>query len=348
MAASSLFDTTLRDVISGTIRPVYYLTGSENVLKDELVTRIVDQVIDPATRDFNLDTRSAEDLDGESLHSLIETPPMLAERRVVIIKYLEQWRKNAKVWKVLLRYVEDPSPTTILVLFHGKEPHPSLSATEYHVAVEPLPPKRVGRWVGDRARRAGLRLEPDAVTLLRQATGDDLAHIATELEKLSASFEGDVVTADTISGFVGMRRGETPADWVAAVLERDIGRAERMLDAVLSGSGVNGVRLVSQLGTAFVGTALAQALAHGGTPLRRLESSLHNELKRSRAHWIGDWSTAARQWTDAARRWTAAELQVALSAALEADRALKSTTATDERGILLGMLLATSVRDAAA
>ena len=89
-----------REVRDGNLRPVYYLTGSEDVLKDELAKHIIDHAVDEDSRDFNLDVRAAGDLDGETLTALVDTPPMLAERRVVYLKYLEQWRKNAKVWKV--------------------------------------------------------------------------------------------------------------------------------------------------------------------------------------------------------------------------------------------------------
>jgi hypothetical protein len=79
----------------GKLVPVYYLTGDEEVLKDELVDAIVDSAVDPSNRDFNLDVRSAADLDGESFHALVETPPLLAERRAAVVRNLEQWRKNS-------------------------------------------------------------------------------------------------------------------------------------------------------------------------------------------------------------------------------------------------------------
>ena len=81
MAAALTFDSAYRSLRRGELDPVYYLTGDEDVLKDELITFVQQQVVDAASRDFNLDVRSAGDLDGESLHALVETPPMLAERR---------------------------------------------------------------------------------------------------------------------------------------------------------------------------------------------------------------------------------------------------------------------------
>src|SRR3989442_3214625 len=97
---------------------VYYLHGDEAVLKDEAVRALVDQVLDAGARDFNLDQRSAADLDPEAFHSLVNTPPLLAAARVVVLRGVEDVRKTSKVRQALVRYVQAPNPTTLLILVH--------------------------------------------------------------------------------------------------------------------------------------------------------------------------------------------------------------------------------------
>ena len=113
------FESVYRSVKRGEIAPVYYLTGDADVLKDDLVAEIVDATVEVASRDFNLDVRAAGDLDSAGLHALVETLPVLAERRVVVIKGLEQWRKNARTWEALRGYLARPATTTVLILTHG-------------------------------------------------------------------------------------------------------------------------------------------------------------------------------------------------------------------------------------
>src|ERR1044072_4182664 len=60
--------------------PVYLLHGDEDVLKDEAIRLLVDVAV-PEARDFNVDTRFAIDLSPESLNALVNTPPMMADRR---------------------------------------------------------------------------------------------------------------------------------------------------------------------------------------------------------------------------------------------------------------------------
>jgi DNA polymerase-3 subunit delta len=329
---------------------VYYLTGGEEILKDELIAAITAAALDPSVRDFNLDVRAASDLDGEALHALVETPPMLAERRVVIVRGIDQWRKNAGVWDVLYRYLERPSPTTVLVLTQSGDgaPDPRIAAAGSHV-VSGLKPDQIARWVTHRAARAGVTLTPDAAAHLMAAVGGDLGQLALELDKLAAAAVGDApVTIAAVAQLVGVRRGETVQDWVDAILARDARRALDLLAVVLEQSGTGGVQLVAALGTALVGVRFARALADAGAAWPRIEVAVFEEIRAARLGRLRNWRVEAAAWTRAARDWPAEHLAAALAAAAAADRRLKSTTITDERGILESMLLAFPLERAAA
>jgi DNA polymerase III delta subunit len=126
---------------------------------------------------------------------------------------------------------------------------------------------------------------------------------------------------------------------VDAVLGRDIRRALDLLDVVLDRSGSGGVQLLMTLGTGLVGTRLARALADGGVPWNRLPAELKQRLRVARPARLRDWNVECDTWTAAARRWAGEELDSAIALAAGADRQLKSTTISDERGILTSMLL---------
>lgn len=350
MAASLTFDSAYRQVKRGQLQPVYYLTGDEDILKDELVALITGQAVEPASRDFNVDVRAAGDLDGESLHALVETPPMLAERRLVVLKNLEQWRKNAKVWHELERYVASPSPTTVLVMIHaaGEKLNRTLAERSAHVVVNRLAADRIPKWVGDRAKRVGLELAPDAVQHLVNALGDELSLLAMEIDKLAALAGDAPLDAAGIAPLVGVRRGETAGEWVSLVLRRDIPRALAALEGVLSAPGVTAVRLLGTLGTGLIGTSLARAALDSGRSPGRVPGDVFNQIRAARPYGLGDWRAVAGEWTAAAQQWTAAELANAIRAAAAADVALKSTTITDDQGTLSAMLLAIAPRRAAA
>src|SRR5437867_6669967 len=94
--------------------PAYHLRGADEYLKEEALRHLIDAAVDAATRDFNLDQRAGAELDGESLASLLAMPPMMAERRVVVIRDVTELRKDARA--ALDNYLRSPTPDMLVVL----------------------------------------------------------------------------------------------------------------------------------------------------------------------------------------------------------------------------------------
>src|ERR1041384_5825909 len=116
------FETFSRLVRSGEIPPAVYLYGEEDVLKDEAVRAILHRLVEPGLRDFNVGQRGAAQLDPEAVETLCNTRPMMADRRVVIIREVEAWNKRARGKAALLHYLEKPAPETVVVLARGAAP----------------------------------------------------------------------------------------------------------------------------------------------------------------------------------------------------------------------------------
>ena len=138
-------DNLLRSLQKGDLAGVYYFHGAEDVLKDEAVRTILDRALDPSLRDFNFDQRSAAQLDAEEVHALCNTLPMLAERRVVLLREVEAWKRKTKGRAEFLRYLEQPSPDTIVILVQGSGEEGEdreLAASAITTRFDPLPTER--------------------------------------------------------------------------------------------------------------------------------------------------------------------------------------------------------------
>ena len=345
------FDALLRSLKHGAPDPVYYLHGDEDVLKDEAIRALLDRAVEPGARDFNVDQRSAADLDPAAFHALVNTPPLLAHTRAVILRGVEQVKKTSALYKELLRYLAAPNPTTVLVLVQsaGERPDGGLLRDVTAVAVEPLLPERAARWMARRAGELGLVLEPDAGMLLLETAGNDLGSLARELEKLAALAGDRPATRGDVAALVGVRRGETISDLVKTALEQRPAVAARLVESVLEQAGMSGVRIVTALGTALIGTALARAELDRGVPADRLPEILFRHILAARPFGLGNWKEEAARWARWAALWRPAGLRRALRHTLAADRALKSSTVSDDRAIVTELLLtwAVAVREAA-
>src|SRR6267143_5612671 len=344
MAALTL-DALLRSLKKGAPlpEPVYLLHGEEDVLKDEAMRALVDATVG-SSRDFNLDVRFAPDLTPESFHALVNTPPMLAERRTVVIRGVEQLgKRKTKLRDEVVRYLASPNPTTLLVLVvaAGEEPDADLVHASTSVALDALAAERVPRWLQHRAASLGLTLAPDATELLLKAVGNDLSTLSREIDKLASLTAGGErpVTADDVSNLVGVRRNETVFDFVEAALERRVARAAQLVEPVLEQAGMSGVKIVSLLGTHLVGTALARAERDRGVHVARLPDTIYRQMQGVRPYGVRSYKEEAVRWTAWSALWTARELGRALRAALAADNALKTATVSDDRGNVTQMVL---------
>lgn len=101
----------------------YYVHGSQPVLRDEAVAMLLDAALDPAMRDFNLDILSAQQIDPDALEAACATLPMMAERRVVVLRDVEAWKRKTKAKQPAVAYLERPAAETVLVMVQGATTH---------------------------------------------------------------------------------------------------------------------------------------------------------------------------------------------------------------------------------
>jgi DNA polymerase-3 subunit delta len=350
MPAHSI-DSLFRSLAKGDISPVYYLYGPEDVLKDEAVHAILERTLNPAMREFNLDQRYASQLDPEEVHTLCNTLPMMAERRVVIVREVEAWRRKTKARSEFLRYLERPSPDTVVVLEQGsaeEREDKDLARAAYAVRLDPLPSERASKWVLRRAGMLGVNLDAAGAQHLVQSVGSELGPLSSELAKLASLPSDEPLTPERVGELIGIRRGETQWDWRAAILEDQPARAVSLLPAILAQPGMSGVKLINLLGTTLIGMGISRSLYDKGLRTKSLEEGIFNALIKNRPAGLLGYKEEAARWAQVLGKWPAARIAGALKASLMADQALKSTTISDERGVLTDLILRLGLRPAEA
>jgi DNA polymerase III subunit delta len=320
--------------------PVYYLFGEDDFLKEQATRDLVEAAAERSTRDFNLEIRRAGDLDAASLDALLSTPPMLAERRVVVLREVDKLKKGART--LLDQYLARPAHDTVLVLVapSGVKPDKALSAHATVVEYAPLTGDRLPRWVSYHAQHAlGRAITPDAVTLLVEAVGGDLAQLAVELEKL-ASYTSETIDEQAVADVVGVRRGESLGDLLDAVAAKDADTALGLIPIILQLPKTNAVSVVMALTVQTLALGFAEATLAAGSSPRGLFNELMALLKDTGAFPFRPWGEAVTAWTKHAPHWTAAEIDAALHALLAADAALKETRLSSPEQLLTTVVLA--------
>ncbi len=328
-------EAIVRRIAQGQGGGVYYLYGDEEQQKEEAAQAIVDAHLDPATRDFNYDQLDGRSLEPETLASVLQTPPMMAEWRVVVVRDAHELAKAARTRETIEAMLDSPPPGLALVLLAtvpGKSTakfYKRLASEAKAVEFAPLSDNDLPGWILQRAAEEGFEIEPDAARALAAAIGSNLGALAQELIKLRELAAGATVGVAHVEQAVGRIVRVNRWAWFDLVADCEFRRARADLQDLLE-SGENGVGLTIGIASQLLRIQLAVT---GGK--EALEAALPPHQK-----WL------SRRVLGQAKRWPPVPLQAALRDLLRADRLLKSA-GVEDRLIIDELLLRMQARVAA-
>jgi DNA polymerase-3 subunit delta len=350
MPPSSL--KTLRDAIKRrSFDGAYYIFGEDEYQKDDAMRQLVDAAIEPTARDFNLDIRRAADLDAESLGVLLSTPPMMAERRVIVLRDVGGLKKEPR--KVVDDYLRNPAADLLLIISagSGSKIDTALMSAATPLQFDSLSGDRIPKWIAHHSTTVlGVTISEPAIELLQAAVGNDLHQLSAELDKLASYVEDRdrQISEEAVAAVVGVRRGETLSDLLDAVADRNAARALDLVPLVLAQPKTTGVSVVMALSTQMLAISWGRAKLDEGFPRARLSQEYFSLLKETGAFTGRPWGSATAVWIRAAERWSRQLLDRALDSLLEADVALKESRVSSEEQLLASLLLSLCVGEVSA
>ncbi len=313
----------------GNVKPLYFFYGDEGFLMDELQALLIEHALRPGERDFNLDLFHGPDADARQVLAACMGYPVMAERRVVVVRSFEKLAEN----RAFKEYAERPNPTAVVLLLCTGKPnlsaHPYRALREHAVAVEfkPLYDRQMPGWIDSRARTLGVKMEPGAAQMLAQEVGTDLRTAAVELDKLVAYIGGRTnVTEEDVLTAGGHLREFNVFELQKAVGEGDRVRATAIVERLLQQAS-------SRRGEALM---VVTMLSRYFLKLRKLSTSLSRNVSPNElARHIGVPPYFLKEYQFALRHLGPATVRRAFEALLAADYELKGGAERDERLVLL-------------
>jgi DNA polymerase-3 subunit delta len=339
---------TLHDALKkGRFDGAYYICGEDEFRKEDATRKLIAAATEPAMRDFNMEAKRGAEFDAKTLDAALSALPMLADRRVIIIRDVSTLKKDAR--KVLEQYLERPSPDVMVLMVEtaGGKTDKELVARATPLEFSFLSADRIPAWIKDFvSTQLGMKITPQAIDLLQSTTGTDLHHLVSELDKLGSYANGREIEESDVTAIVGVRRGETMADFLDQVAMRNATRALELLPHVLAQPKTSGVQLVMALATQTIALAWGKARIDEGLSQNRLQSEYFGFLKQSGSAFTGrSWTSASVSWAQAVGRWSTQSLDRALKALLESDIALKETKFSSEEQIVATLILSMCVEN---
>jgi len=231
----------------------------------------------------------------------------------------------------LIAYLKDPTPGATLVFeaarfdFEGDDKRKQERVRKFYSAISEVVELR--RYSSHEAhveaealaRRAGLRLDPDALDLLVESLGAGMARIAVEIEKLALFAGSRVVTSEDIATLAPEARATTIFALVNALGRRDRAHSLEILDTLTR----EGEYL--PLALAFLSTQFRMALVAREAGLRSPQQ-IQSHFTRA---GVPMWGSRAEQIYQTAGKFTTPQLERAMNLIFQADRGLRDARPDD-------------------
>jgi len=315
--------------------PVYFFYGEEDFLIDEIVDAIVEEGVDSTTRGFNLDIVHGNEADGKDIVSLASSFPMMAGRRIVVVRDFDRVSNK----ELLQPYLEQPSPSSCLVLIASKpdmrkKPYPFLKLNSVGGEFGRLYENEIPGWIQRRVKTLRRAITPEAADLLQAYVGNSLREVSNQIEKLLiAAGQKQTIELEDVEAVVGVSKEYTVFELTKSVGEKNISRSfeivERMLD-----SGESPQLIIVMLTRHFI--ILAK--------LRELKGTAKSDFELAGAMRVSPFFV--KEYVSHLRHYSPVEIEDAFLALTRADRELKSSPA--DQKLVMDVLLCEIMQRAAA
>ena len=336
--SSDIFHQVKQEIASGNLKPVYYLYGDEEFYLDQLLEQF-SNLLPPHEKDFNFDLLYGQDVTPAKVLSIARSFPMMAERRVLIVRNFLQTGKGAAgegEMNDFISYFDNPNPSCLVVLFDTAKPagntkigkaiakNANVGFHQFESMPDYLIPEWVISWVESHHHK---KIDPAAAQLLSQFVGNNLQLLSTEIDKVCTFVDtSNSVSEADVKKIIGSYREYTAIELKEAVIKRDLDKAMYISEQMLQHSKTDTgeiIRLVGFFYSVFVNIWQIRRLADRGNAKQQVQAELG--INNS---WYFN-----KLWDDASN-FRYSDMPRVFEALLDADKSIKGFSTLDSTSIL--------------
>lgn len=233
------FQDILNSIKQRKYKPLYLLHGEESHFIDVLCEAIEKGVLDDAQKGFDQTILYGKDVDFSTIINAAKRYPMMSDYQVIIVKEAQamKWKGEEEV-ELFNKYVENPTPTTILVLAykHGKfdkrtKLYKNIEKVGIAFESQKLYDDKVAPWIVGEIQEQGRKIHPQAAALMAEYLGTDLSKVANEVQKLILNVPKDrEISVQDIEQNIGISKDFNVFELNNALGRRDAVKALQIVD----------------------------------------------------------------------------------------------------------------------
>ncbi len=236
------FEQIIKDLRARQYKPLYFLMGEEPFYIDVISNFIQENVLDEMQKEFNQSVIYGSDVDVLTIISEAKRYPMMGDHQVVIVKEAQNIKNfipsKQDAPDPFLAYVENPQPSTILVIcykYKKLDKRKALAKTLDKKGVlfesEKVKDWNMPAWIRDYVRKKGYSIDDRNSSLLAEYLGNDLGKIVNETGKVFISLpKGAEITADIIERNIGISKDYNIFELQEAFAQRNILKTTKIVN----------------------------------------------------------------------------------------------------------------------
>lgn len=243
------YQDILKDMRTGSFKPVYLLMGDEPYFIDEISKYLEENTVPQDLRDFNQTIVYGADVTAAQIADMARRYPVMSERQLIVVREA----KDVRDIELLAPYAAQPMPSTILVICYknGKVDRRKKLASEvdkHGVLFEStkLRDYQLPAFVSNYVKIKGADIDHKSAELMSEYVGTDLSRMSGELDKLVLALpEGERrITSELIEKNIGISREYNVFELKNALAVRDSEKAWRIVKNFMDNPKDNPIQMV--------------------------------------------------------------------------------------------------------
>ena len=218
-------------------KPVYLFFGEEDFLKSYYFGMLKKNIVDPMFEDFNYIVFEGPKQDYNEIAIALETPPMMAQSKLLLIKYSGIFTKASEETKAFWTDTFKRIPDYAVLVFYEETAdkrsvlYKAVDKAGQTVECAYLEGVELINWVGRGCREAGQAITKADIEYLIRSCDGGMNNLKRELEKLFAYCDGRITRGD-IDKIVTKMPQSRVFDMINAMLRHDARAVYEQLDAL--------------------------------------------------------------------------------------------------------------------
>lgn len=228
------YDDIMRDLKGNVFAPIYILMGEESYYIDQISNYVQAHALPADQQAFDQTVVFGADVSGSQIADLAMQFPMMAAKRVIIVKEAQGLRSMEK----LERYAQNPQPRTILVICYKNgvlnKRSKLVSAVEKSGVV--FESKKLREWqlpghIRSYLQTKKISIDDKSAAMIADNIGADLNRLYSELDKLVISLPSGEsrVTPEMVERNIGVSKDFNSFELRDAIVNRDVLKANMII-----------------------------------------------------------------------------------------------------------------------